>query len=220
MATEQLERVWAHTSNLYTESYNTSTQKISSANPRAYRMGYTIHAFQNDVDSIPFHVCNIFDDIDDAYWIKLFMSILDEQAPIKPKTVKGQVPYMNSKLRKAINQRNVWRGKYFRNRNDKQLRMRYSKWRNRVVKLHKNSIRNYFTHRCNSNVGSKIFYKTITPFLSTKQSYSGSKIVLKENDSIISDTYKVADIFNMYYKSIAEYDSKTMVSIIWTLIMR
>ena len=79
-------------------------------------------------------------------------------------------------------------------------------WRNRVVKLHKNSIRNYFTHRCNDNVGSKNFYKTIKPFLSTKQShYNGSKTILKENDSIISDASKVADIFNMYYESIAEY---------------
>ena len=114
--------------------------------------------------------------------------------------------YMNSALRKAINQRNMWRSKYFKNRNDKQLRMKYVMWRNRVVKLHKNSIRNYFTHRCHGNVGSKKFYKTIKPFLSTKQScYSGSKIVLKENDSIISDASKVADISNMYYASIAEY---------------
>ena len=75
--------------------------------------------------------------------------------------------------------------------------MKYVMWRNRVVKLHKNFIRNYFTHRCNGNVGSKNFYKTIKPFLSTKQSYSVSKIVLKENDSIISDAYKVADIFNI-----------------------
>ena len=74
-----------------------------------------------------------------------------------------------------------------------------------MVKLHKNSIRNYFTHRCNGNVGSKNFYKTIKPFLSTKQSYRGSKIVLNENYSIVSDAYKVPDIFNMYYKSIAEY---------------
>ena len=44
-------------------------------------------------------------------------------------------------------------------------------------------------------------------FVSTKQShYSGSKIVLKENDSIISDVSKVADIFDMYYESIAEYE--------------
>ena len=113
---------------------------------------------------------------------------------------------MNSALRKAINQRNMWRSKYFRNRNDKQLRMKYVMWRNRVVKLHKNSISNYFTHRCHGNVGSKNFYKTIKPFLSTKQShYSGSKMILKEDDSIISGASKVADIFNMYYASIAEY---------------
>ena len=74
-----------------------------------------------------------------------------------------------------------------------------------MVKLNKNSIRNYLTHCCHGNVGSKNFYKTIKPFLSTKPScYSGSKIVLKGNDSIISDASKVADIFNMYYASIAE----------------
>ena len=137
---------------------------------------------------------------------KLFMSVLDRHAPIKTKTLNAQVPYMNSALRKAINQRNMWRSKYFKNRNDKQLRMKYVMWRNRVVKLHKKSIRTYCTHRCHGNVGSKNFYKTIKPFISTKQScYSGSKIVLKENDSTISDASKVADIFNMYYASIAEY---------------
>ena len=47
-------------------------------------------------------------------------------------------------------------------------------------------------------------FKTIKPFSSTKQShYSGSKIVLNENDSIISDVFKVADIFDMYHESIA-----------------
>ena len=46
-------------------------------------------AFQNDVGSIPFHVSNIFDDIDDVYWMhdKLFMSVLDKHAPVKTKTV-------------------------------------------------------------------------------------------------------------------------------------
>ena len=169
---------------------------------------FSENAFRNDVDSIPFHVCDIFDDIDDVYWMhdKVFMSVLDKHAPIKTKTVNTQVPYMNSALIKATNQRNMWRSKYFRNLNDKQLRMKYVIRRNRVVKFHKNAIRNYFTHRWHGNVGSKNFYKTIKPSLSTKQSYcSGSKIILKENDSIISDASKVADIFNMYYASIAEY---------------
>ena len=36
---------------------------------------FSENAFQNDVDSIPFHVCDIFDDIEDVYWMhdKLFM---------------------------------------------------------------------------------------------------------------------------------------------------
>ena len=51
-------------------------------------------AFQNDVDSTPFHVCDIFDDIDDVYWMhdKLFMSVLDKQAPVKTKTVHWEKP--------------------------------------------------------------------------------------------------------------------------------
>ena len=151
--------------------------------------------------------CSDYHDIDDVYWMhdKLCISVLDKHAPVQTKTVNTQVPYMNSTLRKAINQRNMWRSKHFRNRNDKQLRMNYIVWRNHVVKLHKNSIRN-FTHPCNDKVGSKNFYKTIKPFLSTKQShYGGSKVVLKKNDSIISDVSKVADIYNMYCESIAEY---------------
>ena len=55
---------------------------------------FSENALRNDVDSIPFHVCDIFDDIDDVYWMhdKLFMSVLDKHAPIKTKTVNTQVP--------------------------------------------------------------------------------------------------------------------------------
>ena len=82
---------------------------------------FSENAFQNDVDCISFHVCDIVDDMDDVYWMhdKPFMSVLDKHAPIKTKTVNAQVPFMNSALRKAINQGNMWHSKYFRNGNDK-----------------------------------------------------------------------------------------------------
>ena len=77
-------------------------------------------------------------------------------------------------------------------------------WRSCVVQLHESLIRNYFTYRCHGNVGSKNFDKTIKSSLSTKQSHhSGSKNILKKNDSIISDATKVA--YDMYHTSIAEY---------------
>ena len=47
--------------------------------------------FQNDINLIPFHVADIFDDIDDAYWFseKLFLSTLEKHAPTKTRTVKS-----------------------------------------------------------------------------------------------------------------------------------
>ena len=67
-------------------------------------------AFCADCDNIPFHVSNIFDDIDDIYWAhnQMFLSVLNEHAPLKTKWIKKErVPYMKSELRKAIHQRNI-----------------------------------------------------------------------------------------------------------------
>ena len=70
------------------------------------------------------------------------------------------------------------------------------------------NIRVYFQRKCNSQVGGKNFYKTVKPFLCTKSSDISSKIVLREDDNIISNPSKVAEIFNLYYASIAEYKSQ------------
>ena len=77
--------------------------------------------------------------------------------------------------------------------------------RNRVVHLEILSLRMDFDDRCNK-VGNSSFYKAIKPFMASKYQNSGSKILLSENDSIISDPSKVSEIFNAYYASIAEYD--------------
>ena len=61
--------------------------------------------FIDDVKNIPFSVCDIFDDEDDRLWSfsKLLSGIIDCNAPVKKKVLKKpSVPYMNSRLRKAI----------------------------------------------------------------------------------------------------------------------
>ena len=166
--------------------------------------------FENDLKNVPFHVCEIFDDVSDSYWMheKLYLSVLDLHAPVKFKTIsKNQSPYMNSALRKAMYQRNMWRNKHFHNKNDKYNRTMYVKWRNTVVKLRKHSIREYFSKRCGTGHGGKDFYKTVKPFLSGKDSSIGSKIILKEHDAIVSEPLDIAEIFNTYYASIADYKS-------------
>ena len=80
-------------------------------------MNFQEDAFRAACDNIPFHVSNVFEDIDDIYWAhcQMFLSVLNEHAPLDSAWIKKeQVPYMNSELRKAIHQRNMWRNKHFK----------------------------------------------------------------------------------------------------------
>ena len=102
----------------------------------------------------------------------------------------------------------MWRNKHFRNKSDKHARQNYVKLRNKVVKLKKISIQIYFDRKCNAKSGGKDFYKTVRPFLSDKaQSSSGSNVILQEEDVLVTDPEHVAEVFNTYYASIAEYES-------------
>ena len=71
--------------------------------------------YVQDISCIPYIVTEVFDDPDDCYWAwnKLTMEVIDEHAPLKTKRVKGfRVPYMNGKLRRAINVRNMLKRKH------------------------------------------------------------------------------------------------------------
>ena len=166
-------------------------------------------SFKRDCSYIPFQICEIFDDTDDIYWAHstLFSSVIEEHAPLKTKTVhKKQAPFMNSKLRKAIFQRNMWRNKFYKQRNNKIFRINYSTWQNKVSRLRKLSIKGYIESRCNNEVGSKNFYATVKPFLKSQENFSnGGRIILRDNEDIVSDPHEVANIFNDYFASIAEY---------------
>ena len=117
---------------------------------------------------------------------------------------------MNSELRKTILQRNMWRNRYLKNKRDKDARQNYVRLRNKVVKLKKTSIQTYFDRKCNTHFGCKDFYKTVKPFLSDKgNGCHRSNIIVREGDFIITDPAHVADIFNTYYASIAEYESES-----------
>ena len=57
--------------------------------------------YLRDLDFAPFHVGEVFDDVDDSYWFasKLLETVIDVHAPMKKRIIKHrQVPYMNSKV--------------------------------------------------------------------------------------------------------------------------
>ena len=64
---------------------------------------FSDRSFLEHIECVPFHVSEIFDDIDDVHWAHnhLLMSVIKHHAPLKTRFVKGkQLPYMNSDLRK------------------------------------------------------------------------------------------------------------------------
>ena len=156
----------------------------------------------NDIMSAPFHVAYVFDDIDDTAWFTsaLLSDIIDEHAPVKSKIVsKRSVPYMNTKLRKALYNRNMARNKFQKYGKEYWELNRYH--RNNVVSIRKESMTIYFQKNCSKQ--DKHFWSTISPFFSDKKFRNGNTITIKDGDDTISDPVKVSEVFNDYFSTIA-----------------
>ena len=86
--------------------------------------------------SVPCHVVENENNINDAVltWTKLFSEIVDAQAPLKKRRVKGvAVPWMNDKIRAAIRDRDYHHRKGVKSNSSYHWEM-YGKLRNSVNK--------------------------------------------------------------------------------------
>ena len=73
--------------------------------------------------------------------------------------------------------------------------------RNHVVSLRKKSIAKYFENNCAKQ--DRTFWRTISPFFSDKKFRNGNHTILREGEDTIVDSNEVAEIFNVYFSSIA-----------------
>ena len=164
--------------------------------------------FLKDLSLIPFDIIEIFDDVDDTYWIwnELIMQIVNEHAPIKIKTIKGKrVPYMNGELRRSINVRNMMKRKYEKNNTSINWK-NYTKQRNLVTKLRKQSLNRYLANKCNdhSKQNGNEFWETVKPFISHKGNSKTDNIILMKDDKVFTKPNEVVTIFNTYFTNIAK----------------
>ena len=152
----------------------------------------------------------IFDDVNDSYWLwhQLTMQVVNEHAPLKTGKVRGQrAPYMNGKLRRAINVKNMLKRKFDKVGN-KENWNNYRLQRNIVTKLRKNSINVYLAKKCNVNTANNFngygFWETIKPLISKNGGVKNDNIVLMKDDTVHTNPDKVATIFNTYFTNIAK----------------
>ena len=162
--------------------------------------------FKREVEMLPSHICEVFDSVDDKYWAfsSLYTDLLNTHAPLKTRMVRSKkIPYMHSDLMKAIYKRNQLKNLYFKNRTSNEWEL-YRQQRNKVTKMRKEAIKNYFMRCCSNKTSPKEFWQCFKPFFTDKKSNTTTNIVLKESDKIVSDTNKVCEILNNFFVTIAD----------------
>ena len=134
-------------------------------------------------------------------FIEICLKTLNNYAPSKKKYNRGnQMPFMDKDLSKAIMDRTRFRNKFFKNRNDEN-RKKYSKQRNYCVSLLRKTKKHYYGDLNEKNIlDNKKFWKTVKPFLSDKCPLD-EKIIIVENDEIISNDKEVAEVLNTFFSN-------------------
>ena len=91
-----------------------------------------------------------------------------------------------------------------RNKSNNKDREAYKKQQNLCVSLLRQNKKEYLeTLDMKSVTDNKMFWKTVAPLFSNK-SKASNKITLSENEKLISNDQKSAEVFNNYFNSIVE----------------
>ena len=161
------------------------------------------NSYKKDIENVPFHVINTFDDLDDKLWAfnKLVTNVIEEHAPLKKKYIKrNNSAHMNSKLKKLMYQKRMAQNDHRKNRGDKTKWEKYRKLRNEFVKVNRESRAQYFKDKCGNGPGSRSFWKTVKPYIANDKAQD-SDIMLREGDEIVSDSNSIAHIFNDFFST-------------------
>ena len=75
---------------------------------------------------------------------------------------------------------------------------------NLVNKLKRKSENNYFEEKCTGGCKQTEFWKTMKPYFSKKSCGTQSKIILQDNDKIVTKNVDVAEVFNKLFVNVAQ----------------
>ena len=134
----------------------------------------------------------------------IFIRQLDKHAPMKEKYVRANnEPFMKKTLSKAIMNRSRLRNRFIKNPNATN-QYNYKRQRNNMVNLLRREKKKYYENLDpHKNLDTKNFWKTVKPLFSDKNNMNG-RITLIDQDDIISDDAKMAEIMNNFFTIIVE----------------
>ena len=135
-------------------------------------------------------------------FIDIFTKLLNVHAPIKTKILRGNDKnHMSKELRNAIMLRSHLK-KVAQETKSIEAIFNYKKQRNLVVNLNRKAKQSYFEN-LNCDDSNKSLWNICKPLLSSS-TYSNDRILLVENNEIISDDLCLAETFNNYFANITK----------------
>ena len=144
----------------------------------------------------------------------IFLQTLDKHAPQKSQVIRANSkPYFSKEMKKATMLRSQLRNKMHLSH---EYRVAFKRQKNYCNRLYKRERERYYTNLNMKNItDNKKFWKTIKPFFTDKGG-SRNKVVLVEDDKIISEDKEVAQTFNDYFdeavQSLGISDNKILLS--------
>ena len=165
------------------------------------------HALKVDIARAPWHVTEVFDDIDDQseFFSLLLKDIIDEHMPLKKMRVRERdVPYMTSEWKKAIRKRRKALRKYHKTKNPDDWDIQ-NKLRNEATRLRRKSIKEFWIKKSKDLKDKpQQFYKTFMHFLGSRKTRESVDMKLKVNNSLVTNKLDIAETMGDYFSSIAD----------------
>ena len=131
-----------------------------------------------------------------------FLNALNSFAPVKEKYLRANhSKFVNKELSKAIMLKTKLRNKFLKQKTT-ETRSGYNKQRNICVSILRKAKRSYFENLDIKNLSdNRKFWGTVKPLFSNKVR-SNDYITFNENDLLIRNEYKIANIFNTFFVNI------------------
>ena len=167
-----------------------------------------MEVFTNELATAPWHVGDLFDDVDDQefYWKTMMNDIVDECFPLKKMRVRSKdVPYMTTSWKNAIRAKRRAAAKYYNDKSAHNWEVK-QRCRNEATRQRRIAIKQYWKKKANDlTTNPKEFFKTFKPFLGSKTcTDKQAEINLKVNGTVVCDQTTVAETLARHFATLAD----------------
>ena len=183
--------------------------KIPRPNPRLveYRSmkNFDHEKFLADLKNAPWGTAYCFSVVDDiwGHWSALYKNILDQQAPVNKKWIRGdQLPWISPKIQQEIGRRNRLFKRYRKNTTN-DLWVAYKQQRNKVTSLKRKGIKEFCNNAISNAKHAGEFWKKMKPLLPNSSQSKLNGIILVEDGKILTEPSEVVEVFNNCFASVA-----------------